>query len=200
MRSKSAKSRPVSSCIRGATSCSRRKIVAIWPMPASWWGPTRSRSSTSGRRVPGASYESAIRAVTDKPIRYVINTHMHPDHVFGNAAFKDEAPTFVGHYKLARGLATRAERYLAINKEMLGAQAFEGIEIIVPTLGFEARDGSARSRRPHASCWSRSTPPIPTTTSPSPTAATNGCSSAISSPARSMSPTLRRVDHEAGSR
>jgi quinoprotein relay system zinc metallohydrolase 2 len=75
--------------------------------------------------------------VTDKPIRYVINTHMHPDHVFGNAAFKEDNPTFVGHYKLARGLGSRAERYLAINKQMLGEEAFEGIEIIVPTLAVE---------------------------------------------------------------
>lgn len=92
---------------------------------------------TLGSAIAGRELRSAIRAVTDKPIRYVINTHMHPDHVFGNAAFKEDNPAFVGHYKLARGLATRADRYFAINKEMLGEEAFAGIEIIVPTLAVE---------------------------------------------------------------
>jgi quinoprotein relay system zinc metallohydrolase 2 len=92
---------------------------------------------TLGSAVAGRELLATIRAATNKPIRYVINTHMHPDHVFGNAAFKADAPTFVGHYKLARGLGSRAERYLAINKEMLGPDAFEGIEIILPTLKVE---------------------------------------------------------------
>lgn len=94
---------------------------------------------TLGSAVAGRELLSAVRAVTNKPIRYVINTHMHPDHVFGNAAFKAEAPTFVGHHKLARGLASRADRYLAINKQMLGDEAFEGIEVILPTLAVEDR-------------------------------------------------------------
>ena len=92
---------------------------------------------TLGSAVAGHELRSAIRAVTNKPIRYVINTHMHPDHVFGNAAFKEDNPAFVGHYKLARGLATRADRYLAMNKTMLGEEAFEGIEIILPTVAVE---------------------------------------------------------------
>ncbi|HXG78798.1 MAG TPA: quinoprotein relay system zinc metallohydrolase 2 [Methyloceanibacter sp.] len=92
---------------------------------------------TLGSAVAGRDLKSAIRAVTDKPILYVVNTHMHPDHVFGNAAFKEDNPTFVGHYKLPRGLATRADRYLAINKQMLGDAAFEGVEIVLPTLTVE---------------------------------------------------------------
>ena len=92
---------------------------------------------TLGSAVAGRELRDAIRAVTNKPIRYVINTHMHPDHVFGNAAFKEDNPAFVGHYKLGRGLGSRAERYLMINKKMLGDEAFEGIEIILPTIGVE---------------------------------------------------------------
>jgi quinoprotein relay system zinc metallohydrolase 2 len=94
---------------------------------------------TLGSAVAGREFRSAIRTVTNKPIRYVINTHMHPDHVFGNAAFKEDNPIYVGHHKLARGLASRANRYLAINKQMLGDQAFQGIEIILPTLAVDGR-------------------------------------------------------------
>jgi quinoprotein relay system zinc metallohydrolase 2 len=89
---------------------------------------------TLGSAKVGEQLHAAIRAVTDRPIKYVINSHMHPDHVFGNAAFKADSPTFVGHYKLARGLGSRAERYLAANKQMMGDAVLEGTEIILPTL------------------------------------------------------------------
>ena len=92
---------------------------------------------TSGSAIMGRRLRAAIRQVTDKPIRYVINTHMHPDHVFGNAAFKEDNPTFVGHYKLARGLMSRSEQYLAASKAMMGAEAAEGIEVIPPTLAVQ---------------------------------------------------------------
>jgi quinoprotein relay system zinc metallohydrolase 2 len=92
---------------------------------------------TSGSAATGWELRDAIRAVTNKPIRYVINTHMHPDHVFGNAAFKADAPTFVGHYKLARGLATRADSYLTTGKQMMGEAVFEGSEIVLPTLAIK---------------------------------------------------------------
>jgi len=92
---------------------------------------------TSGSAVMGAELRQAIRAVTDKPIKYVINTHMHPDHVLGNAAFKQDDPTFVGHYKLGRALGTRADSYITASKQMLGL-AFQGSDIVLPTLLIEA--------------------------------------------------------------
>lgn len=92
---------------------------------------------TLGSGTMGQSLRAAVRAVTDRPIRYLINTHMHPDHVLGNAAFKADQPQIVGHHKLARGLAARADRYLQRNKEMLGDEAFAGTEIILPTMSVE---------------------------------------------------------------
>lgn len=89
---------------------------------------------TGGSPVVGGSLKEAIRAVTKAPVRYVINTHMHPDHVFGNVSFEDAETVFVGHHKLTRGLTARAERYLAINQELLGPKAFEGTKIITPSL------------------------------------------------------------------
>jgi quinoprotein relay system zinc metallohydrolase 2 len=87
---------------------------------------------TGGSPRVGAALLAAIRARTALPIKYVINTHMHPDHVFGNVAFAGEKPVFVGHAKLPRALAAREGRYLAINKELLG-DAFAGTQIIAPS-------------------------------------------------------------------
>jgi len=89
---------------------------------------------TGGSARVGGQLHQAIRAVTQLPIRYVINTHMHPDHVFGNAAFEADQPAFVGHHKLARGLSARSDRYLTANKALLGEEAFAGTKIVLPTL------------------------------------------------------------------
>ena len=67
---------------------------------------------SGGSPTQGLALKSAIKATTKTPICHVINTHVHPDHVYGNIAFKEPGVSFIGHRKLAQSLATRAPYYL----------------------------------------------------------------------------------------
>jgi quinoprotein relay system zinc metallohydrolase 2 len=93
---------------------------------------------------PGGSYRegtelrAAIRARTRLPIRYVIMTHVHPDHIFGAAAFRADHPDFVGHAKLPGALAQRGAYYLRRLHEVLGDEA-NGSEIVSPNLLVSSR-------------------------------------------------------------
>lgn len=56
---------------------------------------------TGGSIDIGTKLRKAINTVSSLPVCYVINTHIHFDHVLGNAAFKEDQPRYVGHENLA---------------------------------------------------------------------------------------------------
>lgn len=86
---------------------------------------------TGGNRIVGQQLRAAIKQVTPLPILYVINTHVHPDHIFGNAAFLEDKPHFVGHEKLANAMELRRENYDRINRQYMG-DAAAGAETVKP--------------------------------------------------------------------
>ncbi len=87
---------------------------------------------TGGSFRIGQALREAVRQRSSLPIRYVVNTHVHSDHIFGNAAFEQDQPEFIGHARLAGAMRIRAERYESNLKKMLGADA-DGSRIVLPT-------------------------------------------------------------------
>jgi len=89
---------------------------------------------SGGNPAQGRLLKSTIQKITATPICYVINTHVHPDHIFGNSAFKDIANIkFIGHAKLSRAMAARGAFYIARSMEQIAVNLTEK-DIIPPSI------------------------------------------------------------------
>jgi quinoprotein relay system zinc metallohydrolase 2 len=80
----------------------------------------------------GRRLREAIGRITDRPVTHLIQTHMHPDHIFGSAAFLADHPVILGHRNLPSALARREAYYTRRLNETLGELA-AGSVIVQPT-------------------------------------------------------------------
>lgn len=75
---------------------------------------------SGGSLYDGEQLRRSIRDVTELPIRYVLMSHVHPDHIFGAGAFLRDKPQFVAHAQLPQALAQRGEYYRDRLEDVLG--------------------------------------------------------------------------------
>ena len=67
---------------------------------------------TGGSVSTGRRLRAVLRVHTSLPICYVINTHVHVDHLLGNGAFRADHPSFVGHAGLAAAVVNSREFFV----------------------------------------------------------------------------------------
>lgn len=88
----------------------------------------------------GERFLADIRTVTNKPIKYVVNTHTHLDHAFGNCVFANLGATVISHDADRASLAkTGADTLESAGNYGLKPEDMAGTEIVLPTLSFSDR-------------------------------------------------------------
>lgn len=97
----------------------RAGVLVVDPGPHAAWG----------RALLGA-----IRALTPRPVRWVVNTHAHPENVLANAAFAAlrPRPRFLASAATAALMRQRCADCLARLDAQLGTAAMRGTVIVLP--------------------------------------------------------------------
>ena len=85
---------------------------------------------TGGSHQVGEALKLAIKKISKKPIKYVINTHVHQDHILGNTAFLSEGVIIYGHFNLKKALKERGSQYIRQISE--AGNKIKGTKIIFP--------------------------------------------------------------------
>lgn len=84
---------------------------------------------------------ASIRKTTDKPIKWVVNTHAHGDHYFGNPVFKREGATFIAHRDTAVMMRTHHGKEMGRRTGYFKQTQFDPAEVrlVLPDVTFDSK-------------------------------------------------------------
>ena len=86
---------------------------------------------------------AALRKLTSKPVRYVINTHWHDDHIMGNQVYRDAFPgvEFIAHARTREYLPTTglSNRKMAMSPQGYPPSAIACLRLVRPVVGKYSR-------------------------------------------------------------
>ena len=92
--------------------------------------------------IPGSTRRqiAEIRKLTDKPVRYVVNSHWHPDHNLGNSIYRAEFPgvRIIGTSATRAGILERVPTYFGQMKGFAEADSLMKLRLSTGRM----RDGS----------------------------------------------------------
>ncbi len=104
-----------------------------------------------GRPQAVVTYVEEIRKVTSQPIRYVVYSHHHFDHIAGGKPFKDAGAKFVAHKRAHERLAAIQDPHTVLPDEVVGDTAaitLGGTVLELTYLGLNHSDSSLVMRLP----------------------------------------------------
>ena len=83
-------------------------------------------------RAQGQDLYVAIRRLTDLPVRHLVLTHMHPDHVLGAAVLSEAGARITAHHALPQALQARSAGYLDALVGLYPAPDWIGTQVVMP--------------------------------------------------------------------
>lgn len=86
-----------------------------------------------------------IRKITDKPIKWAVNTHFHADHHYGNSVFKAAGATIVAHADTARIMQQVDPKEFARRQPFFKSRNYDPgeVKLTLPDVTFD-KDASIR--------------------------------------------------------
>jgi glyoxylase-like metal-dependent hydrolase (beta-lactamase superfamily II) len=89
----------------------------------------------------GRDLIARIRKITDRPVRWVINTHAHGDHYYGNPAFKSAGATIIAHRDTVAGMVKNEQLEFRRRQAFFRSLDLDPAEVktVLPDLTFDSR-------------------------------------------------------------